>query len=45
MINAPGFAHLLGKNPQGVWTLQVEDKAKADQGKILKFTVEIGYLF
>ncbi|MEW5754844.1 MAG: S8 family serine peptidase [Pseudomonadota bacterium] len=43
MLNAPDLGKLVGKNPQGAWTLEVEDKAKSDQGMIRKFTVEIGY--
>lgn len=43
MLNAPDLGKLVGKNPKGAWTLEVEDKAKTDQGMIRKFTVEIGY--
>lgn len=41
-VNTPELSTLLGKNPQGSWTLEVEDTARADTGKIRKFTVELG---
>ena len=41
-VNTPELSNLLGKNPQGKWVLQVEDTARADTGKIRKFTVELG---
>lgn len=42
-VNTPGLSNLLGKNPQGKWQLEVQDTAKADTGKIRKFTVELGF--
>ena len=41
-VNTPDLSNLLGKNPQGKWQLEVEDTARADTGKIRKFTVELG---
>ena len=43
IVNTPELQQLINKNPQGQWTLQVEDKANADQGMIRKFTVELAY--
>lgn len=37
----PALAQLVGKSPAGVWTLEVEDKAKQDTGKMLRFGVEL----
>jgi subtilisin-like proprotein convertase family protein len=34
---------VVGKNPEGTWTLQVEDKAKQDTGKIVSFSVELSF--
>lgn len=43
LINTPGLANVTGKNPQGTWALEVQDKEKQDTGKILKFTVELNF--
>jgi subtilisin-like proprotein convertase family protein len=40
-VNAPGLVALKGKNPQGTWTLIVEDREKQDTGRIRSFTLEM----
>jgi subtilisin family serine protease len=40
-VNAPGLNALKNKSPQGTWTLVVEDRARADTGKIRSFTLEM----
>ncbi len=42
-INRPGLSALVGKKPEGTWTLSVEDKAKQDTGKIVSFSVELSF--
>jgi subtilisin-like proprotein convertase family protein len=42
-VNTPGLADFAGKNPQGIWTLEVEDKERQDTGKILSFSVELSF--
>jgi subtilisin-like proprotein convertase family protein len=42
-VNTPELSNILGKNPQGKWQLEVQDTAKADTGKIRKFTVQLGF--
>jgi subtilisin-like proprotein convertase family protein len=42
-INVPNLSTVVGKNPEGAWTLQVEDKAKQDTGKIVSFSVELSF--
>ena len=42
-VNTPELATLMGKNPLGEWMLEVIDTARADTGKIRKFTVELGF--
>ena len=39
--STPALAAFAGKNPQGKWTLVVQDKEKEDTGRILKFSVEL----
>ena len=39
--NPPTLAALHGKSPQGTWTLVVQDKERADTGKIRGFTLEM----
>ena len=39
--NTPTLAALHGKSPQGTWTLVVQDKDRADTGKIRGFTLEL----
>lgn len=41
VVNTPGLAALVGTVQQGSWTLEVKDTATADQGKILRFGVEL----
>jgi subtilisin family serine protease len=38
-ISTPGLAVLVGKSPEGTWTLVVEDQAELDTGKIRSFSV------
>ncbi len=40
-LNTDALAPLLGKSPQGTWTLQVHDKARHDVGRIERFSVEL----
>jgi len=40
-LSTNALAQLIGKSPEGAWTLQVEDKARQDVGKIERFTVEL----
>ncbi len=40
-LNTGALAQLLGKSPQGAWTLQVHDKERHDVGKIERFSVEL----
>ncbi|MBL1199384.1 MAG: S8 family serine peptidase [Nostoc sp. GBBB01] len=42
-VNTPKLAAFKGKNPQGNWTLEVQDKANLDTGKIRSFTIEIAF--
>lgn len=42
-LNTPALAAVVGKNPQGRWTLEVEDTEKQDTGKILNFSVELAF--
>ncbi len=41
--NTPALTSLLGINPQGNWTLEVQDAAKEDTGKIRRFSVELTF--
>lgn len=40
-VNTPALATFAGKNPQGTWTLEVQDKARQDTGKIVNFSLEL----
>lgn len=40
-LTTSGLTQLVGKSPEGAWTLQVEDKSRQDVGKIERFTVEL----
>lgn len=40
-VNAPDLAALVGNVPTGTWTLEVTDTATIDQGKIVRFGVEL----
>ncbi|MBD2615393.1 S8 family serine peptidase [Nostoc punctiforme FACHB-252] len=42
-VNTPKLAAFKSKNPQGNWTLEVQDKANLDTGKIRSFTIEIAF--
>ena len=37
--STPALADFAGKNPQGTWTLEVKDRARQDQGKIVSFSL------
>ena len=37
--STPMLANFTGMNPQGVWTLEVKDRARQDQGKIVSFSL------
>jgi subtilisin-like proprotein convertase family protein len=39
--STPALTELVGKSPQGAWTLDVTDKANQDTGQILRFMVEL----
>ncbi|MCY1079148.1 S8 family serine peptidase [Archangium lansingense] len=39
-INTPGLSSLEGKNPQGTWTLVVQDQDRLDTGMLRSFSVE-----
>lgn len=41
-VNAPRIGACKGKSPQGIWTLEVADKAQRDIGKMRSFTLELG---
>jgi subtilisin family serine protease len=41
--NTPALASVAGKNPQGAWTLLVEDKARYDKGMIRSLTLEMQF--
>ncbi|HEX8199255.1 MAG TPA: proprotein convertase P-domain-containing protein, partial [Isosphaeraceae bacterium] len=41
--STPALAGLQGRNPKGTWTLQVRDTARADEGAILRFGVELTF--
>lgn len=43
MVNTPQLGALVGQSPAGIWTLEVEDQAKADEGQILSFSVELRF--
>jgi len=40
-INTPALASLIGKSPQGTWTLVVKDTARLDQGRIRSVSLEM----
>ena len=40
-INTPTLAALIGKSPQGTWTLVVKDTARLDQGRIRSVSLEM----
>ena len=40
-VNAPGLAALVGKSPEGTWTLAVADMAKLDVGNIKSVALEL----
>ena len=40
--STPGLGALIGLKPTGTWTLDVEDKAHRDTGRIVSFAVELG---
>lgn len=42
-VSTPGLTAFHGKSPQGIWTLEVADKAEADTGQIRSLTMEIGF--
>lgn len=39
----PRLAELVGHSPAGDWTLEVEDKANHDQGRIVSFGLELAF--
>ena len=39
--STPALGGLVGKSPEGRWTLEIEDHAQRDVGKILRFAVEL----
>ncbi len=41
LVNTPDLNQLLGKRPQGTWTLSVRDEARQDVGKIVSFSIEL----
>jgi len=43
LTTKPGLGVLKGKNPEGIWTLIVRDRALSDVGKIRSFSVELGF--
>jgi subtilisin-like proprotein convertase family protein len=40
--NTPDVGKAIGKVAQGTWTLEVQDKAREDTGRILSYALEIG---
>jgi subtilisin-like proprotein convertase family protein len=40
-INTPTLVSLIGKSPQGTWTLVVKDTARLDQGRIRSVSLEM----
>jgi subtilisin-like proprotein convertase family protein len=42
-VSQPELATYEGKNPQGVWVLEVADQATQDKGKIRSLALEIGF--
>lgn len=41
-VNTPALDTVVGKDPQGMWTLSVEDKARRDVGMIRSVSVRLG---
>jgi subtilisin family serine protease len=41
-VSTPALQALIGKKPAGTWTLVVQDKERADTGKIRSVTLELG---
>ncbi len=37
----PALGELVGLKPEGDWTLEVEDKASQDEGRIVSFGLEL----
>ncbi|MFQ5846049.1 MAG: S8 family serine peptidase [Candidatus Methylomirabilales bacterium] len=42
-VSTPALAALAGKNPQGTWKLEVQDREKQDTGTILNFSVTLTF--
>lgn len=42
-VNAPDLASIVGTSQSGTWTLEVADTATADQGRIVRFGVELAF--
>jgi subtilisin-like proprotein convertase family protein len=41
-ISKPDLGALRGKSARGRWVLEVEDRAKEDEGRLRRFTLELG---
>jgi subtilisin family serine protease len=41
--STPGLASLAGQGAEGVWKLEVTDKARRDVGRIVSFALELGF--
>ncbi len=41
-VSVPGLAPCVGKSPEGAWVLAVADTARADEGTIRSFSLELG---
>jgi subtilisin-like proprotein convertase family protein len=38
----PSLTELIGRSPEGIWALEVEDRAAQDEGEIISFGLELG---
>ena len=41
-VSTPDLGALRGKSPRGRWGLEVEDRAKEDEGRVRRFKLEVG---
>ena len=41
-VSTPSLAACVGRSPKGIWTLDVKDEAKADEGVLRSFALELG---
>ena len=41
-VSTPELAAFVGRSAKGIWTLEVRDEAKADEGTLRSFALELG---